>query len=149
MKYLACMALSLSLTAVVSAEIYRSTDSRGTPVFSDTPQKGSERVDLPPANTTPAVTPEAKPAAPEKPAVSEDVPNIRITQPADGAVLANGLLGASVNLSLDRPLPPGYQIEFRLDDNVLQKGRQTQVAIPHLNRGAADLGPSTGPPGSR
>lgn len=135
MKYLTCMALTISLTATVSAEIYRSTDSQGNPVFSDTPQKGGQRIDLPPPNTTPAVTPETKPPAPEKPAASEDIPAISITQPADGAVLANGLMGADVSLSLDRPLPPGYQIEFRLDGKVLQKGRQTHTSIPHLNRG--------------
>lgn len=74
-------------TVSPSAQIYRTTDEQGNVVFTDKPPAGAsttERVELPPTNTTPAPalrpTPEPESGEPDK-----DTPaySVVITSPAD------------------------------------------------------------------
>lgn len=125
---------SLLLSVSVSAEIYRSVDKHGNPVFSDTKAKNAVAIDIPDTNTSPAVeTP--PPPKNKRPAVSEDIPNLSIRHPKDGQILANGLIGTQVKVALSKPLPKDFQIKISLDGQVLASGRQTHIDIPQLSRG--------------
>lgn len=126
--------LLLLLCADAGAEIYRSQDAQGRPVFSDRPSENSQPVVLDELNTTPSIdVPDAPPL--QGKVVSEDTPQLSISQPREGQILPNGLQATTVALSLSKPLPPGYRLAISLDGKTLQTGTATQLSIPRLNRG--------------
>lgn len=126
---------ALSLSTISTAEIYRSVDEHGNPVFSDTKDKDSIAVDLPVTNTTPAVDTPTTKQNKRRPAISEDIPDIKITAPRDGQIFPNGLVATQVRTSLSKPLPKGFRIAISLNGQLLVSGRQTDISIPRLNRG--------------
>jgi hypothetical protein len=54
MTSLTCI-LVMALSGAVRAEVYKSKDAEGSPVFTDTPAAGAEKVDLPQENIADAV----------------------------------------------------------------------------------------------
>jgi hypothetical protein len=54
MTSLTCI-LVMAMSGVVRAEVYESKDAEGSPVFTDTPAAGAEKVDLPQENIADAV----------------------------------------------------------------------------------------------
>lgn len=134
--------LALLCTSVTaSAEIYRSTDDRGNPVYSDTATPGSQEVDLQQPNTTPAV----EPTPPSRPQNADNndsyAPRIRITQPSDGQVLPNGRLPTTVRIDSDLPLRAEHQLTLSIDGTLhtLSATTPTTHRIPLLSRGPHTL----------
>lgn len=133
----AALLLPALFCAGAHGQIYRSTDAQGNTVYSDTPSPGSEAVELPQPNTTPAVEPSAIP----RPRETDDdatVPAIRITQPSDGQIIANGRLPTTVRIDSDRPLGPAYQLSLSIDGSrqSLPATMPLEHSIPLLSRGA-------------
>ncbi|MEP0201198.1 MAG: DUF4124 domain-containing protein [Halioglobus sp.] len=108
MKPLALLVL-LALSLCVSAQVYRTTDSEGNVIFTDSPPPGSnvsDQVDIKPTNTTPPprVIDRSEQVAPDKPA--EIAPTVTITNPADGDTIPMGLGNFSVSASTSPALQP-------------------------------------------
>ena len=104
------------------AEAYRWVDSDGVVHYSDRPEPGAEKIDLPEPNTT-TVRPYAtrsgntESASPEAPDQSgfKRYESLSISAPAAEETLWNieGVL--NVSLALSPPLQPGHQVRVYLD----------------------------------
>ncbi|WP_373096370.1 DUF4124 domain-containing protein [Zhongshania sp.] len=126
---------SLLSSLSLAAEIYRSTDQYGNTVFSDKAPKNSTPVELPPINTTPATELSNKPP---RRATSTSVSHsnqITIQNPANGAIIPNGLIPTDVRITTKETVDPSQRIVFELDGHTLASSTSTQYTIPRLSRG--------------
>ena len=132
-----CLKLLILLLLAPAAigEIYRSTNDQGQTVFSDAPQPGATPVELPPTNTTPAVSPAPSSQSSLQSKNATHSNRLRIQQPSDGQVLPNGRIPTEVKLSLEQPLQKGQRIRIRVDGEVVSEGSATSTRIPLLHRG--------------
>lgn len=136
----ACLLLALALPA--SAEIYRYTDDRGNPVYTNQPPEGvaSESVQLGPTNTVAAPAP-ATPAAAPAAAQAASYRRVEITGvPDQDATLRANAGTFSVGVSLEPGLQDGDLLQLLLDGQpVSPPGRQTQFHFESLDRGSHSL----------
>ena len=87
-RLLSLICVASVLCSPLHAEIYRHTDEQGRTVYSDSPRDGGSPVDLPPVNTTPAVSP-PPPAKLDRHATPVPASvKVQIIQPRDGQPLA-------------------------------------------------------------
>ena len=128
--------LIFALPAGAGDTIYRQVDEQGRVIYSDQPAAGAEAVDLPPANTAPAVAPSA-PEAAEEPAERDAYRRISIREP--GAIVPNGLAGATVIVDLEPELQSGHRLQVLLDGEVIASGDQSGIVLPQLPRGSHTL----------
>jgi hypothetical protein len=131
---LALLTIALFTVQGVNAEIYRSVDANGNPVFSDTPSQGGVSVELQSTNTTPATPPRPR----DTPAAQEVAPaasSLHLSSPRDGEVFANGRIGISVSATTNNPLKSGQRVRFSLNGKSLQNSQTLQLRIPLLPRG--------------
>ncbi len=143
--------LMLLFLLPVHAEIYRWVDDSGNVVFSDEPQPGSEKVDLPPATTyTPvdeeAVTDDILKLSPEE---KESTPQqslpdyqIRIVAPANDESIwvNNGDVTVSLIVEPSLDTERGDQVILRLDGEAVSEPRNsTTFQLNNLSRGTHTL----------
>lgn len=143
--------LMLLFLLPVHAEIYRWIDDSGNVVFSDEPQAGAERVDLPPTTTyTPvdeeAATDEILKLSPEDEdeAQQRDVPDyqIRIVAPANDESIwvNNGDVTVSMIVEPTLDAERGDQVILRLDGEPVSEPRNsTTFQLNNLSRGTHSL----------
>lgn len=143
--------LMLLLLLPVHAEIYRWIDDSGNVVFSDEPQPGAERVDLPPSTTyTPvdeeAATDEILKLSPEDEDEAQqlDVPDyqIRIVAPANDESIwvNNGDVTVSMIVEPTLDAERGDQVILRLDGEPVSEPRNTTTfQLNNLSRGTHSL----------
>jgi len=113
----------LLAASTLLAEAYRWVDSDGVVHYSDRPQQGAEKIELPEANTTGMRRYEAQPGNTQPAAGDETARNteftryedLSITSPAAEETLWNieGVL--SVSLVLNPALQPGHQVRVYFD----------------------------------
>lgn len=134
------LCLSLTIPGLCQAEIYRSLDEHGNPVFSDQPpaDRPAERLELPPTPTVDMPAP--PPSPPPLPTNDDDAPSYRTLDigglPDDeGALRANN--GTfTVYALLDPPLRQGHRLRFVLDEQVLaHTGNNAELTLTELDRG--------------
>lgn len=135
------MVLIFALPAFVPStaaadSVYRQVDKEGRVIYTDQPSAEAEPVDLPPANTTPSVTPSAPEAAPER-TESDAYRSIDIREP--GSIVPNGLAGATVIVDLEPELQQGHRLQVLLDGDVIASGNQSSVILQRLPRGSHTL----------
>lgn len=133
-----CLLLACALPA--SAEIYRSTDAQGNPVFSDRPLPGASRVELPADNRMDSPQTTAVPAPGS--AEPEGVPayqQLRISQPAPDANLRSNDGSLSVSLSSQPALQPGHRYRLLLDGQAQGSSTSPQFRLHNLDRGSHSL----------
>lgn len=136
----ACLLLALALPA--SAEIYRYTDERGNPVYTNQPPQGvaTESVQLGPTNTVAAPVP----AAP-RPAADAEAPlrysRLEITGvPDDDATLRANAGNFTVGVSLEPSLQADDLLQVLLDGQPLAPpGTQTSFQLGQIDRGTHSL----------
>lgn len=131
-----CCLLVMVAPLVLAAPVYRSVDEQGRVVFSDEPSPGAEKVDVPAANTTPALEPrdvERKSSQPDFAGYGA----VRIISPGD--IVPNGLAGAAVRVELEPELQSGHRIQVLLDGEAVASGASTQLTIQQLPRGTHTL----------
>lgn len=141
MNPLPCFALLIAFSAAPAShgEIYRHTDEHGRTVYSDSPRGGGEAVDLPPVNTSNAVSPTQRPyQAPSQAAQAAPI-TARISQPQSGQIFANGRLGTTVNIELGRPLRSGESLRILHNGRVISQGKALSARIDQLNRGTHQI----------
>jgi hypothetical protein len=146
-RLLSLICVASVLCSPLHAEIYRHTDEQGRTVYSDSPRDGGSPVDLPPANTTPAVSP-PPPAKLDRHATPVPASiKVQIIQPRDGQVFPNGRIPTTVNVKLQRPLRGDESLRIAVNGKTLSRGSATSARIERLNRGrhqisAEVLGPN-------
>lgn len=133
-----CLLLACALPA--SAEIYRSTDAQGNPVFSDRPLPGASRVELPADNRmdSPQTTAAPAPGSTE-PKGAPAYQQLRISQPAPDANLRSNDGSLSVSLSSQPALQPGHRYRLLLDGQAQGSSTSPQFRLHNLDRGSHSL----------
>lgn len=141
-------AVLLAASAVL-AQAYRWVDEDGVVHFSDRPQPGAERIQLPksppprPAPTprsTPGTTSSAAAAAVSEP---EEEPfgydTLEITTPAAEETLWNIESVLSVSLNLQPSLQTGHQVRVFFDGEERMMSRSTSFQIDEVYRGVHNI----------
>lgn len=137
-----CVCLLLALALPASAEIYRYTDERGNPVYTNQPPQGvnAESVPLGPTNTV-AAPAASRPAA--TPTAEEQLRYSRleiIGVPEQGDSLRANAGSFSIVVALEPGLHGGDQLQLLLDGQPLSPpGRQTRFQLTNLDRGSHSL----------
>ncbi len=133
------------LSTAATAEIYRYTDAKGNPVFTDRPPPGNATpVDLPPANTVemrvsePAAREEAKPA--EQPESAQPYRILRLDGLPEGGVLRANSGSFTVSAQLDPPLRRNHLLRFLFDGkSAAGASSATTLTLENVDRGAHSL----------
>lgn len=130
------------LANAAGAEIYKGKDKRGNTIYSDSPFPGSEAIDLPTINSTPAVPPRERPVSQDSPEPTMMDNKITITSPRDGQVFPNGRIPITVTARTESPMIPGQVVVFAIDGKVVQRGALTHLRIPLMQRGPHQISAS-------
>ena len=140
-RLLACLLLFSTCVASGSEApaIYRSTDEYGNPSFSDQPGPDANRVEVGKTNRTPPVEPTARPKARDKAAEEAYEYVLTIEQPADNAVVANGLIPTDVVVNIVPPLLPNHRVTFALDGETVASSHATRHTLSRLTPGAHQI----------
>ncbi|MCM2320604.1 hypothetical protein D3C75_803670 [compost metagenome] len=135
----ACLLLALALPA--SAEIYRYTDERGNPVYTNQPPQGvaTESVQLGPTNTVAAPVPAAPPQSDSEAELRYS--RLEITGvPDDDATLRANAGNFTVGVSLEPSLQADDLLQVLLDGQPLTPpGTQTSFQLGQVDRGTHSL----------
>ena len=135
----ACLLLALALPA--SAEIYRYTDERGNPVYTNQPPQGvaTESVQLGPTNTVAAPVPAAPPQSDSEAELRYS--RLEITGvPDDDAPLRANAGNFTVGVSLEPSLQADDLLQVLLDGQPLTPpGTQTSFQLGQVDRGTHSL----------
>ena len=131
------MVLAFALSAAAADTIYRQVDEQGRVIYSDQPTADAEPVDLPPANTAPAVQPSAPATADHGPPAREVYRSLAIREP--GGIIPNGLAGATVRVDLEPELRSGHRLQVLLDGELIASGDPSGIVLPQLPRGSHSL----------
>jgi hypothetical protein len=135
----ACLLLALALPA--SAEIYRYTDARGNPVYTNQPPQGvaSESVQLGPTNTVAAPAPAAPQPAPDAETVRR-YSRLEITGVPNDETLRANAGTFTVEVSLEPGLRGSDLLQLLLDGQPLgAPGQQTHFQLDQVDRGTHSL----------
>ncbi|AMC99127.1 DUF4124 domain-containing protein [Halomonas chromatireducens] len=138
----------LVASSALATTIYRTVDSQGNVIFTDSPGGGGEPVELAPLTVVPSrelpgsaepprvegVAPRAS-ASPGQPFMPYDV--FRIASPANGAELAASHAGnVQVELTIEPELRPDHQARLLVNGRVSQTAMHTAVfMLTDLDRG--------------
>lgn len=122
---------------LASAEIYKSIDADGNPVFSDTPKPGATKITLPPPATyTPVPLPTTGTTA-NKPAAA-NYTTLRISKPSPGETIRDNTGAAVIGIEVvpGLNLQAGHKLVVELDGNNLSSNdNATQISVSNLDRG--------------
>lgn len=137
----ACLLLALALPA--SAEIYRYTDDRGNPVYTNQPPQGvaTESVRLGPTNTVAPPAPAAQPPAPAAKTEAElRYSRLEVVGVPDDETLRANAGNFEVDVDLQPALQEGHRLQLLLDGQPLAPaGPQTHFSLEHVDRGSHSL----------
>ncbi len=127
--------ISCSFTA---AQIYKTTDDKGNPAFTDNPNAGATPVELEPTNTVKPIniTPATAEASVDD---SQPYQTLAISSPENEAIIANGLVPTTVSANIDPALELTHQLRLLLDGSIVSSGQSTRFVIPTLDRGEHSL----------
>ena len=136
-KLIACSML-LMLVLVLNhnsyAQIYKTTDESGNPVFSDQASDG-EAIDIKTTNTVPAVEPSTHTRPAQKNNAKPSYRTLSITSPANDGIIANGLSPFTVEVAVSPDLRPGHKLTLTIDGAIHSSGSATQFTIDSIGRG--------------
>lgn len=143
MKRILCIAL-LILPALVSAQIYKTTDKNGNVVYTDKPSTSGtehETVELQQTNTAPP-PPLVVRAVPEPDTNAESTTSytLKITSPAHEATIPNGPGNFPVVASVEPALAEGENLQLYVDGAASGEPQRALVwQLSNVFRGAHDL----------
>jgi hypothetical protein len=136
--------LAIVATGAVMAQAYKWTDENGVVHYSDRPQEGAERVQLPSDNVRPRPVPAARSATPRsnatppEPVAAFRYDTLIVSSPAAEETLWNieGVL--TVTLDLRPALQDGHQVRIYFDgDSRMVSG--TSFQVEEVYRGVHNL----------
>ncbi len=134
----------LCLAFGAQAEVYKSVDSEGNIIFSDTPTQGAEEVRLPPVMTysAPKLPQAGSSESTGTPADVKHYDSLVITEPLHEAAIRDNTGTVSIQVKSEPPLRAelGHRIQFVLD-GVPQEtpGLGTGATFSNLDRGSHTL----------
>ncbi|MGI9330224.1 MAG: DUF4124 domain-containing protein [Gammaproteobacteria bacterium] len=142
MRSLALLACLLTGMALANTEVFRWVDEDGVVHFSDLPQEGAEKVDLPDAQTfsAPQVQPRASRRSTTTAGTDEAAfryEEFEFVNPGQEEVLWNIEGQLDVSMRLQPRLQTGHQVSLYLDDEAVPDMRRNrlQVTLTELGRG--------------
>lgn len=129
---------SCLLSAHADTDVYRVTDAQGRVLYTDRPEPGGQRVDIPPLIVLPAAT--ASQGVLEEDtgqAAPTGYDGFRIVAPGDGTILPIGKAGTvSVELAVEPELHPTHRVQLRLDGELaLAPAHTRSLVLSDLVRG--------------
>lgn len=136
-KYIGSLLMCFTAT-LAAAQIYQWTDRNGEMHFSDTPQKGAKRINLPPVQTFPApqvVTPVDNSDTQEE-KKKNTYKSISIIEPANESTSRDNQGRVPVLVETSPPLKPGDKIQILLDGKPIGKPQDsTSFLLSNVLRG--------------
>jgi hypothetical protein len=140
------IAILLAVTSTItSAQIYKTTDEKGNPQFTDSPYPDAADatpVHLKPINTVPSVDTNEEstqgPAAVET-KTSVAYKNLTITSPENDGIIPNGLSPTKVIAAINPALRKGHQLRLLVNGSEAGTSRSNSFIVPTLNRGTNTL----------
>jgi hypothetical protein len=128
------------------AEVYRWQDAEGNPVFSDSPpgkgqaRGGTQRIELPPAQTVPAFKPPppgpaAQEGASDTPAARAPYARFAIVSPEPDSAIRDNAGNLHIETVLEPPLQAHDYVVLYLDEHAVAEGPQTTFQLFHVDRG--------------
>ena len=143
MRLLLLLALLLApALAAAQSSVYRTVDENGNVIFTDAPTAGSaetERVELPPTNTTPPPANIAAPPDQEKEPAARPL-KVAITEPANETTIAMGPGNFSVSAKLSGENSAGKQLQLFMDGKPQGEPQASgRWSLTNVFRGAHDL----------
>jgi hypothetical protein len=130
------------ISTLASAQIYKTTDEKGNPQFTDKPEPGATnatKVHLEPVNT---VTPiETRPEAPVTAdnEASTIYQTLAITSPDNESIIPNGLSATKVTAAISPTLLKGHQLRLLVNGIEAGTGTSSSFVVPTLDRGTNTL----------
>ena len=118
--------------------IYKTVDKDGKVSYGRHPQKQSTEIQLENINTVPKVSIKERPSS--KPSLSfNGYQTLAINQPANGAVIANGLVPLNVGITIKPTLQKGHRLWLIIDGQRYRSSQQTSIKVDSLSRGQHGL----------
>jgi hypothetical protein len=135
----------LGAASPAGSEVYRWQDAQGNTVFSDTPpgkgqaRGGTQRIELPPAQTMPAFKPPPPSPAPQGTSVASAArvtyERFAIVSPEADSATRNNAGNLNIETVLEPPLQAGDYVVLYLDGQAVAEGPQTTFQLFHVDRG--------------
>jgi hypothetical protein len=141
------MGLLLLGASPAGAEVYRWQDAEGNTVFSDSPpgkgqaRGGTQRIELPRAQTVPAFKPPPPGPAPQgasdtsAPAPRVPYARFAIVSPEPDSAIRDNAGNLNIETVLEPPLQAHDYVVLYLDEQAVAEGPQTTFQIFHVDRG--------------
>lgn len=142
LKGFCCLSLLLSVGGGVYADIYKWIDSSGGVHYSDTPQPGAQRMEIPGVQTFTPPTPASNITGSDSNSqtvadAGKGYTSLSIQQPADQATIRNNQGYLLVNVDIEPALRDGDLLQIIFDGNPFGKPQTNQsFAFSSINRGA-------------
>ena len=141
---IAILCATLLSAAIITshAQIYKTTDEKGNPKFSDSPDpKATEStlIDLKPVNILAPVATKTDATKPAEDQQTSFYKILAITSPDNEGIIPNGLAPTTVTTSLSPSLAAGHQLRLLVNGMQTTTGTATSFTIPRLNRGTNTL----------
>ncbi len=138
-----CLALGGFLLATIAeAAIYKAIDTDGTTVYTDRPNAGAKRIELPPLPTARAIA-FSSPAVQAKSSIASATATYRdvsIVTPVHDAALRNNAGALAVELTVAPKLEPTHTITILLDGKPFhRRARTTALTLANVDRGTHAL----------
>lgn len=124
------------LAGTASAQVYKSTDENGNPVFSDVPSQDATPVKLAPINVMDSV--KIEPRATEGQSDDSVLPvayKISIQQPEEEQTFRN-TREFPVSVSLEPGLQKGHAVAISLNGEIQVRGEQLSAVLTDVDRGS-------------
>ncbi len=132
--------IAIFLTAIstlASAQIYKTTDEKGNPQFTDKPDPAAANatpVDLEPVNTiAPIETRSSAPA--DQSETSATYKTLAISSPENDGIIPNGLSPTTVTVTISPALDKSHQLRLLVNGIAVGTSSSTSFVVPTLNRG--------------
>jgi hypothetical protein len=137
------VALALVVSGMAQAAIYKTTDAKGNVVYTDSPSKEAQTVDLPPLSIVPSLSAEqiaqanaGNQATAAQPAVIRY--QLKFVQPlAEQTVRKPDPIG--VNVNIQPALANGDNMSILLDGVVVANGNGVTISTEQMERGAHSI----------
>lgn len=133
LKYCAALLFALGLATSALAQVYKTTDENGRVVFTDTPTKNAETVEIRETNTAPPIKPVIRQNIEQKAALNYQV---RITGPTTETHLQPGERDLTIRFEANQPLARGLRFQVLSNGNpVAESTTGNSVLLPEIERG--------------
>lgn len=138
---IACCLLALSWLTIANAEIYKSLDKNGNPVYTDrAPSADSEQLNLPSLNSVPGL--QVTPAGTYPPEPTGETPEdyqIRIISPRADVTIPPGQRDLAIAVEINRAVDQEHLIAYFLNGTLLEETNSTSIIVRDVTRGSHQL----------